>query len=276
MIFPNRPPQPEIRPGMGLGYLPGAMGYLPGAMGYAPGRAAMGYTAHLGQISDSMEQAAMLDAANLGITQSDLDLLSSVGATDSDITDLLNGNTTVAALYAKYGVQFDTASTSAAAASPASSSSTPAPQSPPGSTLLFTCAWTAAVGNLSVSPNNAIAALTQQISKQGFSVVSSQVTSSGPINYGISVTLLDTVGHDTMANAASVPTALMQGIVGNNFSSTPTLTLVSSGASSGGSVTAASAATDLTAWFENNAAYIGVGVVAVVALNAFLGGGRRR
>lgn len=282
MIFPNRRAQPEMRPGMG--YLPGssALGYLPGssALGYAPGRAAMGYVAHLGDFSAAMEQAAMADAANLGITQSDLDLLSSVGATDDDLTDLLNGNTTVAGLYAKYGVTFDSASASAAA-----TGTTPAAQSPPGSTLLYTCSYNLIVGGHgSTDPTTLISDISSALPSHQMSKVSSAVQSSG---IGISspaftMTVFDSIGHALISDAKSVLDGLVAQFTGAMPASS-SLTLVSAGTTATGTPGSGTPGgnpqpqpTDLTAWFEDNAAYIGLGVLAVVAVNAFLSGGRRR
>lgn len=280
MIFPNRAPDPELRPGMGyaggshslLGYQSGAdaLGYT-AEMGYHAG-AAIGYHAGaaLGDFSASMENAAV----DAGIAPNDIDLLNSVGATDSDLSDLINGTITLSALYAKYGVTLPPSGIttgvpgSAAATGSPVTVSAPALQSPPGSTLLFVCNWTAGIGNLSVSTNAAIASLTTQLAAHGMSVVSSSVTSAGPVHYGIQVTILDNVGHDTIANALSVPTAIMQGIVGNNFTNTPTLSLITSGGPGGNPNPPSS---DALAWLENNALYIGLAVGGLVLLNNFTG-----
>ena len=109
MIFSTRGPQPQIGPGMG--YLPGsrALGGMTHArllglgmtvkhLSYAPG--ARGDRGGLGAVSQSMLDAAASD----GIAASDLALLSSVGATDQDIENLMNNNVTLSDLYAQYGI----------------------------------------------------------------------------------------------------------------------------------------------------------------------------
>ena len=109
MIFSTRGPQPQIGPGMG--FLPGsrALGGMTHArllglgmtvkhLSYAPG--ARGDRGGLGAVSQSMLDAAASD----GIAASDLALLSSVGATDQDIENLMNNNVTLSDLYAQYGI----------------------------------------------------------------------------------------------------------------------------------------------------------------------------
>jgi hypothetical protein len=263
VLFPNHPAYAEIRSGMGdtshLGYSSGAfhLGYASGARG-------------LGSISASMKNLAVDD----GIDTSDIDLLDSLGAIDQDITDLVYGNVTLTSLYAKYGVAISTPATGAG--SPGGTvAAAPALESPKGSTLLFNANWTAGVGNLSVSPDSAIASLTSALAAHNMSVVSAQATSSGPINYGIQVLIQDNIGHDTIANATSIPTGIMRGIVGNNLSTTPTLTMVTPGGSSGTAAPGAIPATDALAWLENNALYIALGVGGLVLLNNFTRGKRR-
>jgi hypothetical protein len=234
MLFPNRAPDPELRPGMGyaggshslLGYEPGAdaLGYVAARMGYAAemgyhAGAALGYHAGaaLGDFSASMENAA-IDA---GIAPNDIDLLNSLGATDQDLTDLINGNVSLTALYAKYGVTIPGTSTATGMITPASVQSFAQPaQIPGGSTLLYTANWTAGVGNLSVSPNSAISSLGSQLAAHGMSVISGQATSSGPINYGIQVMVLDTIGNALSSDAKGILDALMHQIVGNNVTAT--------------------------------------------------------
>ncbi len=263
MLFPNHPAFAEIRGGMG--YAPGAnaLGYSSGAfhLGYAPGANA------LGDMSDSVRNAAV----DAGIDTNDIDLLDSLGATDQDLSNLINGNTTLTALYAKYGVTVSTPATGAGAGTP-SPSSTPTGQVPGGSTLLYTANWTAGVGNLSVSPNAAVASLQSLLSAHGMSVVNSQATSSGPINYGIQVTVLDTVGNALLSDAKSVLDALMKQVIGNNLSGSNLSIVATPGQST---AAGASFTSDPLTWLENNALYIALGVGGLVLLNNFTGGKRR-
>jgi hypothetical protein len=285
MIFQNHPAFAELRPGMG--YAPGArnFGYAPGArnfgdmhhahlgdvahMGYAPG--ARG----LGAMSDSMKNLAIDD----GINTNDIDLLDSLGATDQDMTDLVNGNISLTALYAKYGVTIPSGSTATAAAqgaatTPASVSvlSTPSAQVPSGSELLYVASWTAGAGNLSVTPNAAISSLGSALAAHGMSVMSGEATSSGPIHYGIQVMILDSVGHALQADAQSVVHNLMLQIVGNNLTGD---NLSIAATPSQGTTSAATPASNPLTWLENNALYLGLGVGALVLLNNFTGKKRR-
>jgi len=277
MLFPNHPAFAEIRPGMG--YAPGArnfgdvahMGYSSGAfhLGYAPGaRNFSGDASHtLGDVSTSMKNAAV----TAGIDTNDIDLLDSVGATDQDFSDLINGNTTLTALYAKYGVTISTPATGTGT-SPTSAPTSTA-QVPGGSTLLYTANWSAGVGNLSESPTSVLSELGSALAAHGMSVVNGQATSSGPIHYGIQVTVLDTIGNALLSDARSILDALMHQIVGNNVTGT-NLSLISSP----GQSTAAGAslpASDPVTWLEDNALYIALGIGGLVLLNNFTGGKRR-
>jgi hypothetical protein len=274
MLFPNHPPFAEIRPGMG--YVPGArnFGYAPGArnFGYAPGARGMG------DISASIKNLAVDD----GINTNDIDLLDSLGATDQDMTDLVNGNISLTALYAKYGVTIPAGSTATAAGqgtptvTPASTGalSTPVGQVPSGSELLYTASWSAGIGNLSVTPNAAISSLGSALAVHGMSVLSGEATSNGPIHYGIQVTILDSVGHALQADATSVVHNLMLQIVGNNLTGDH-LAVTATPTQSAGSGATASLASDPISWLENNALYLGLGVGALVLLNNFTGKKRR-
>jgi len=260
MLFPNRQ-RGQMRPSMG--YSPGArtfsgLGQV-ATIGHMPGS-----NKTMGDISAAMES----NAVAAGVSQSDLDLLSSVGASDNDIADLLNGTISLTALYTTLGVTIapPTPAPTVVAATPAVSTA----QVPPGSTLLYTAQWTAGIGNLSVSPNQAISNLQTALAAHGMSVVNGQATSSGPINYAIQVTVLDTIGNALQSDAKSVLDALMQQIVGNNLSGTM-LSIVQIGSS--GSVNTgitATLASNPLQWLENNALYIGAGIAAVILLNSFL------
>jgi hypothetical protein len=274
MLFPNHPAYAEIRAGMGdLGYQPGAHALL----GYAA-------PAHdLGDFSASMENAAV----DAGISINDIELLNSLGATDQDLSDLINGNITLTQLYAKFGVTIPggggVVPTTATPTTPASASVTPsqpapsAPpaQSPPGSTLLYTAsyaalkAWTTSAA--------AIQALSPLLPSHGMSIESQQVSSSGlwSSDASFSISVLDSVGHALISDAKSVLDALMQQITNNGLKSS-SLTLVAPGTTASGQpAAAATTAGDAVAWLENNAIYIGGAVLALVLVNNFTGGRRR-
>jgi hypothetical protein len=271
MLFPNHPAFAELRPGMG--YAGGARNF-----GYAAGAHAMGYAAGahaLGSMSDSMKNLAIDD----GIDTNDIDLLDSLGATDQDMTNLVNGNISLTALYAKYGVTIPSGSTATAAGqgtsavTPTSAAlSSPVGQVPSGSELLYNASWTAGAGNLSVTPNAAISSLGSALAAHGMSVMSGEATSSGPIHYGIQVMILDSVGHALQADAQSVVHNLMLQIVGNNLTGD---NLSIAATPSQGTTSAATPASNPLSWLENNALYLGLGVGALVLLNNFTGKKRR-
>lgn len=256
MIRPNG--APTITPGMG--YAAGARG-----VGYA---AHMGYAAGargMGDISLTTQQAALEDTPS-GITQADLDLLGSLGATDSDILGVLNGQMTLTQLYANYGVIIGSP-VSASTPAPAATS-TPA-QVPSGSTLLYQMSFQ----SVNVQGADVIAALNAQLAAWHMSVIGSQVTSTsvlGTSPTSIQATILDSVGNAQLSDAKSVLDSIASHAAGGMLSSN--LSIVSPGASAATNTTAA-AATPQSAvtWLENNLAYIGIGIAALVLVNNFTG-----
>jgi len=272
MIFPNRAPAPQMRPGMG--YAPGArtFGYV-AHMGYAPGANAMGYAPGanaLGDFSTSMENAAV----DAGIAPSDIDLLNNLGATDQDLSDLINGNITLSALYAKYGATIPGSSTATANATLPAVSSAPAAQSPPESTLLYTATYNPVKGWTTAS--SAIQALAPLLPAHGMSLNSSQVSSSGLVsNASFSVSILDSVGHALISDAKSVLDALMNQITNNGLLSSSLAMVAPGTTAAGASAAATTPVSDPVAWLENNALYVALGVGALIFLNNFTGGKRR-
>jgi hypothetical protein len=271
MIFPNRRPEPEIRPGMG--YSAGAtnrMGYV-AHMGYTPGA---NFLSGLGDFSPSMENAAV----DAGIQPSDIDLLNNLGATDQDLQNLINGTVTLQQLYAQYGATIPSTSAAAAtaAATPSASaaSSTPAPQIPPGSTILYTASYNPVSGWTTSS--QAINALSPLLPAHGMSLLSSTVSASGLIsNASFSVTIMDSIGNNLVSDAKSVLDALMNQITNNGLQSS-SLTVVSPGTSASGAAAAATTpTTDPVTWLETNALWIALGVGGIILLNNFTSGKRR-
>jgi hypothetical protein len=253
MIFPIHPAYAELRPGMG--YAPGAR-----ALGYAPGARAMGFmpgARALGAISSIM----MDNAHSGGIATEDLVLLSSVGATDNDVEDLLNGNTTLAELYAKYGVSFH-APDSATPSGGQSSASSGVGQVPAGSRLLYTANWTAGIGNLSVSANSAISNLSNLAASRNLQVTGASATSNGPIHYAIEIHVLDTIGHQYTNDVKSVLDALLQQVVGNNLNGTE-LAITAVPNTSGQVASPDGTPKSFTQWLQDNALMVGIGVAAI-------------
>lgn len=132
---------------------------------------------------------------------------------------------------------------------------TAAPQIPSGTRVIYSVSWTAGIGNLSVSPNQALSNLGNALPPHGMSVVTGTATSSGPVNYGLQITILDSVGHALWSDAQSVLDALMKQIVGNNLSGSQ----LALAPPSGGPVS-------ITAFVESNAWIIAAVAIGIVAL----------
>jgi hypothetical protein len=277
MIFPNHPMYAELTASMGeLGYQPGAHSLL----GYTAPTHALGYAAGsnaLGDFSASMENAAV----DAGISTNDIDLLNSLGATDQDLSDLINGNITLTALYAKYGVTIPggggvvpTTPSSASITPPQGPSPASAGQVPSGSTLLYTA--TVNTPPLT-SAQDIVNAIAPGLPGHGMSLISSQVSKSGSVSgpASFSVTVMDSVGHALVSDAKSVLDGLVQNYLGaGNLQLQSSLNVVSAGTTASGQPQATAAASPV-AWLESNALWIGGAVAALVLLNNFTGGKRR-
>jgi len=269
MLFLNRPPDAEILPGMG--YAPGArsLGYAAGArsLGYAPGARS------LGAVSNSQMQAALA----AGLDSGTLAALSAVGATDTDIQTLMAGDTDVATLLERYGgLQSGegTIVTYTGGTNPA-----PAAQVPSGSTLLYTATVVGGPGDLTVSPDSAMSQFASALASHGMSVAESsndetvlnKIFGTGSaIHFQFSI--LDTVGNAFLSDAKSVCDGVLRQIVGNNVT-TSNISIVSTPTRS--TAPGATPTTDIVAWLESNALYIGFGIAGFVLLNSYMGGRRR-
>lgn len=270
MIFPNRAPNPQMRPGMG--YAPGAR-----SLGYAPGARGMGYVAHMGyapgargmgDFSPAMENAAV----DANIAPSDIDLLNSLGATDQDLTNLINGNVTLSQLYAQYGVTIAPAATATANTAPASTVISPAPvstaQIPPGSTILYTATYNPTPSFTLAS--TVVSSIAANLAAHGMSMLSNAVQASGLTSNGqFTMTIMDSVGHALISDAQSVLDALLNQFTSNEKVSS-SLTVVSPGTTASGTSATASA-TDAVSWLESNALYIALGIGGLIFLNNFTG-----
>lgn len=304
MLFPNHPDFQEIRPGMGyapgarnFGYALGArnfgdvahIGYAAGArnfdttnyyhmgevahMGYAPGARGMG------DISASMKNLAVDD----GIAPNDIDLLDSLGATDQDMTDLINGNVSLTALYAKYGVSIPSSSTATAAAQPTITPRGPtaaqafgsAGQLPTGSKISYVAGWSPIHGN---ADSGAVqAALAQELPQHGMQLLSYSATGASILGMGttgFNATIAITgAGFALVSDAQSILVAIVQSVIGTGNLTTSQANLISTPSTPATATPAA--ASDPLAWLEGNALYIGLGIGALVLLNNFTGRKRR-
>jgi hypothetical protein len=269
MLFPNHPAYAEIRAGMGdLGYQPGA-------------HALLGYTApahDLGDFSASMENAAL--DSNAGVTVNDIELLNSLGATDQDLTNLINGNITLTALYAQYGVTIPggggvvPTTSMSTPVTPASASITPTPsapqgQLPTGSQFSYTGGWSPIHGSV----GDVQAALSSKLPGSGMQLVAFNSTGSSLLGVGtagFTATIAVTgVGFALLSDAQSIVVTIVQSVIGTGNLTTNQASVISTPNTPAADVTAAAASP--IAWLENNAIYIGLAVGALVLVNNFTG-----
>ena len=248
----------------------------------------------LGYLGDTQGDADAAVAVGL-LDSGTASFLISAGATDQDFINLLNGTTDLSTLMVRYttgnpvpvppGLAPVSLPAALASNPPAPIVSTPvnpliapaAPnvtatatggnpttaQSPPGSTLLYTASWPGS----NALPQSILNSLTQQLPRYGYQVSSSSVTGAGLLgSSAISITLIDTVGHDTIANAESIPNSLLQALIGSNF--TPSMVLLQSGAGLNPAIPNLNlpGAANLTTWFEQNWGYLAVALAAIVVL----------
>jgi hypothetical protein len=219
---------------------------------------------------------AVSDTANVLIASGwDASLINGLlqaGATDQQLTDLLNGATDAPTILSQLkAAQTGGINLAQQPAAPAS-----AGQSPAGATLLYQAGWTAGFGNFLTSPNTVIAQLASALSQYGMSIASSSATGNGPITYGIQVTIKDNIGHALVRDAQSVLDSLMKNIVGTNLSGT-NLSLV---AYPGQTLPPGTpGATDFMTWFQGNWMWVAGGfaalVIGVPLITGSMGGGRR-
>jgi len=255
---------------------PNPMGMAFGArhpLGYTPG------TRTLGAVS-----AAQMSAAEAqGLDPTTLLILSNAGATDADIQALMAGTTDVPTLEVKYGIippTTETTTVTPSASTTAASATGTGPQVPSGSVLLYTCTITGGVGDLTITPNQAMSLfatallphnMTVEQSSNDETILNQLLGTGAPVDFQF--TILDSPGNNLLSEAKSVCDGVMLAIVGNNISAS-NLSIVSSPA-----IPAAAAApatpTDAVTWLENNALYIGIGIAGLVVLSAVFGGKRR-
>jgi hypothetical protein len=213
---------------VGVGFMPGSrLGYMPGSrlgLGYMPG-------ARLGDFSPSVENAAV----DAGIQPSDIDLLNNLGATDQDLQNLINGNVTLAQLYANYGATIPVQSPAHPATPETPSAS--AGQIPPGSTILYTA--TVNTPPLT-SAQNIIDAISALLPSHKMARISSAVSASGSV-YGpasFSMTVMDSAGNAFESDAHGVLDGLIRNFLGSgNLQLQSSLTVVSPGTNAGGVTT---------------------------------------
>lgn len=280
MLFPNRAPDPQLRPGMGyqggshalLGYEPGAdaLGYLAARMGYHGGSHALG----------AVSAAELQIAYDAGLDGDTLDALSAIGATDADIQALIAGTTDVASIQAKYSGHPTTEGTTVTQIGVSTPAPTSTAQVPSGSTILYTATVVGGAGDLTVTPASAMSQFASALTAHGMSVVQSsndetilnKVFGTGAAIH-FQFTILDSVGNAFTSDAKSVCDGVLMAIVGNNISSS-NLSVVSSPAG-GAAANPSSSSGDALAFLENNALFIGLGIGALIFLNNFTGGKRR-
>lgn len=218
-------------------------------------------------ISDGTYDAAIA----AGWTDEEILELAAYGVTDSGIASMVaSGQDPEAALAALAQATTPNASNPTNSYQPPAGT-TAAPQgvstaqSPPGSTLVYNVTWTAGLSNLLQSPNSVISRLQSQLPTYGLSIAASQQTSDGPINYGIQLTLHDTIGHALITDVQSVLHSLMISAVGNNLSGESISLTVKGGSATSTAVPGATSAAGITSWLEANGTTLAlVGILGIV------------
>jgi hypothetical protein len=259
----NRPLDPWVLHQNNMGYLGQAHPF-----DQDPG----GWVLHgLGSLSPSMVQLAEAH----GLSASDVDLLDSVGATDQDIENLVNGNITLTDLYANYGVTIPPLAPPPQQTSvqtvPANTAPLGTGEVPRGSVLLYTASWNASQGGL---PQSAIQALQASLPGHGMSLVDSKVTGYGLLGpSAIEVHILDSVGHDTKANAQKIPDGILWEHTGYPMLGSHADVVSSPGAPSG---LQRPGATNWSAWFQTNWEYVALAAGLLIVAGPIAQGMSRR
>ena len=208
---------------VGVGFMPGSrLGYMPGArLGYTPG-------SRLGDFSTSMENAA-LDATP-PIAPNDIDLLNNLGATDQDLSNLINGNVTLAQLYAQYGATIPSATVTTSSAPAAS-----AGQIPSGSVISWTVSYSVAVVGVNGGPpaSSFISAFQEGLSQFQYSYIGEKTLAS-PVTgilggtVQIQFQILDNVGNGLLTDAQKNLTDLANSLTGNSVTASSVPIVISS------------------------------------------------
>lgn len=237
----------------------------------------------LGEISPTVYTAG----AAAGIATTDLDSLQALGATDAEVQQIINGDATASQMILALSQQAQLDAIAATQTNPTAAPAVavgPAPptvQSPPGSTLLYTAAWSLGYGDLTVSANNVQQAVQAGLGAHGMSLAGGSATANflGTTN-SMQITVLDSIGHALISDAKSILDALVNAATGNNLTSSALVPVTTPGSP----VPAGSLATPVPnpnpnnpstgAWLEANWMYL-FGAVAGVILLSNLTGKRR-
>ena len=286
----NTNPSTGFRPGVGmsgLGYAAGGSGPRGGNQGWNPTLA--GYEADeggwhllrglgtLGAISSDNAAQLVADGCDAG----DVQLASSLGATDADAEYILSLNDSDAeesALLKLISTLNDAAAGAAIAASeaagtPSGTTTAAVGQSPAGSTLLYTATFNASgtladpLEGLLSTPSQVVAAMAQYLQGTGLSISSTQ--SSSYTGNSFTVTVTDSIGHALLSDAQSVLDHALTSINGVKKVSS-SIQIGSLGSGVPGAVPAALPATNITSWLESNAAFIGLGLAGIFVLPALI------
>jgi hypothetical protein len=190
---------------------------------------------------------AVADTANVlvqnGWDQSLVNGLLQAGASDAQLTDLLNGATDVQTILMQLkAAQSGGINPAVAPPPPVGAGPIPVaipgvvnyslPAVPQGSTLLYQVSYTqtlATFANLTLPASSVQAQIASLLSQYGMAILQSSVTDNGPQTFGITFSIRVTGnGFGQIADAQSILHSLMVRIVGNTITS-ERMSLVSSG-----------------------------------------------
>jgi hypothetical protein len=223
---------------------------------------------------------AVADTANVLIaTGWDASLINGLlqaGATDQQLTDLLNGATDPTQILYQLklaksaGVDPTVPPTSspsmvqtALTTQPNSPNPASAPQSPVGSTLLYTVTYNA---NISTpSPNDAISRMVAELPTYRMSVAGSKLVSNTYLGLGsatIQFTISDNVGHASLTDAQSVMDSLMRKYTYNSVTGSQISLLALPFSQQPGSGT--NTQSSVTGWLQANWGYLALALGVMV------------
>ena len=207
------------------------------------------------------------------------------GASDAQLTDLLNGATDPTAILSQLKANQNSGINPTVAPAPpvspqsghvtstASGTQPSTAQSPSGSRLIYTVTYSQNVST--PAPDGLISQLGTTLGTYGMSVVSSNIVSNTYLGFGSSTvqfTIADNVGHQFLSDAQSVLDSLAKKITYNSVTGSQ-ISMIAVGGSSVNPTPPPGPQT-MTQWFEQNAPVIGLGFAALAIFGIVMGGRR--
>jgi len=187
--------------------------------------------------------------------------LQQAGATDQQLTDLLNGVTDPTTIL----TQLKAGQSSSGGINPVIPPTTPGPaESPAGSTFVYTATYTQPLVSLApllLPVNSVIAQMGSAMAPYNLSQLAGKSTADGYTSFGIQLTVRDNIGHAKVDDIKNTLNDLLRGIVGATITGS-SLSLV---AGPGQSLPSGFGTTDFTSWLQSNWGWLALllGVVVI-------------